>query len=114
MSEDLKNISKRFAEINDISEAKAAELLEGAENAEEALERIKQFNLAKIREQNPMPSMNRKQRRALKKKMGSEIDLITDAAEKLNYIDLIQKFRELNKKREKEEKKENEDTTKDY
>jgi len=35
--------------------------------------------------------------------MGSEIDLIADAAEKLNYIDLIQKFRALNEKKEKEE-----------
>lgn len=58
--------------------------------------------------------MNRAQRRALKKKVGAkkyaemiansgdEISMINETAEKLNYIDLIQKLRKLNEKKEKE------------
>ena len=99
----MEQIIKRFAEINGISEEEAAAIISDATTPDAALEKIKEFNLKKIREQHPMPSFNRKQRRALKKKMGSEIDLIADAAEKLNYIDLIQKFRALNEKKEKEE-----------
>ena len=52
-------------------------------------------------------SMNREQRRAVKKKMGKkgreEFDLIADTAKKLNYIDLIQKLRKLNEEKENEE-----------
>ena len=52
-------------------------------------------------------SRNRAERRALAKKMGkkgrAQIDLITETAEKLNYIDLIQKLRELNAKKEMED-----------
>ena len=50
---------------------------------------------------------NRAERRALAKKMGkkgrAQMDLITETAEKLNYIDLIQKLRELNEKKENED-----------
>ena len=50
---------------------------------------------------------NRAERRALAKKMGkkgrAQIDLITETAEKLNYIDLIQRLRELNAKKEMED-----------
>ena len=49
---------------------------------------------------------NRAERRALAKKMGkkgrAQMDLITETAEKLNYIDLIQRLRELNAKKEME------------
>ena len=49
---------------------------------------------------------NRKERRALMKKMGkenyNEFMAISETAAKLNYIDLIQKLRELNKKKENE------------
>ena len=49
---------------------------------------------------------NRAQRRALMKKIGKknyeDINIITETATKLDYIDLIQKFRELNKKKENE------------
>ena len=49
---------------------------------------------------------NRAERRALAKKIGkkgrAQIDLITETAEKLNYIDLIQKLRILNKQKENE------------
>ena len=49
---------------------------------------------------------NRKERRALMKKMGkenyNELMAISETAAKLDYIDLIQKLRELNKKKENE------------
>lgn len=52
---------------------------------------------------------NRAERRALAKKMGKkgreQLGTISETARKLNYIDLIQKLREMNKE------KENEDTT---
>lgn len=59
---------------------------------------------------------NRKERRALMKKMGkenyNEIMAISETAAKLDYIDLIQKLRELNKKKENEVY-EDEQTTED-
>lgn len=52
------------------------------------------------------PKLNRAQRRALMKKMGKagrgQVSTISDTARKLNYIDLVQKLRELNKKKENE------------
>jgi len=49
---------------------------------------------------------NRAERRALAKKLGkkgrAQMDVITETTEKLNYIDLIQKLRELNAKKERE------------
>jgi len=64
-----------------------------------------------------MPPMNRKQRRALAKKLGKkrqpqmEMEMVADAAEKLNYIDLIQKLRKLNEQKEKEIEENGETTT---
>ena len=50
--------------------------------------------------------LNRKQRRKLAKKVGKKgrqsTDTITDTVKKLNYIDLIEKLRVLNEKKEKE------------
>jgi len=55
--------------------------------------------------------MNRKQRRALLKKLGrkkynemmqNQTAAIAETTEKLNYIDLIQKLRVLNEQKEKE------------
>lgn len=55
---------------------------------------------------NTYRSMNREQRRMVKKKMGKKgrenVDLISDTARKLNYVDLIQKLRKLNKEKENE------------
>lgn len=54
---------------------------------------------------------NRKERRALAKKLGKkgreQFGTISETAKKLNYINLIQKLREINKENE------NEDTTQD-
>ena len=56
--------------------------------------------------QRTMRPRNRAERRALMNKLGkkaySEIDAISETAAKLDYIDLIQKLRELNKKKENE------------
>ena len=53
------------------------------------------------------PPLNRAQRRALMHKKGKkgkkQIDLVSETAKKLNYIELIQKLRELNSKKENEE-----------
>lgn len=59
---------------------------------------------------------NRAERRAFAKKAGKkgrqQFDLITETARKLNYIDLIQKMRQLNEEKEKEKNEaiENRDT----
>ena len=54
----------------------------------------------------PLPR-NRAERRALAKKLGkkgrAELDVIAETSKKLNYIELIQKLRELNKEKEHEE-----------
>ena len=50
---------------------------------------------------------NRKERRALQKKMGktnyAEFMAVAETAKKLDYIDLITKLRELKEKKEKED-----------
>ena len=62
---------------------------------------------------NTYRSMNREQRRIVKKKMGKkgreEFNIIADTAKKLNYIDLIQKLRKLNEDKEKEDYEATED-----
>ena len=97
---------KRFAEVNGISEEEAKQIVT-ADSEEEVLQKIEKYTLDNIR--NKMPPMNRAQRRALAKKMKknkdsnkNEIDVIADTTKKLNYIDLIQKLRELNEKKERE------------
>ena len=83
----------------------ASTSLVGAETTDEILNKITEFTTKKIKA-NTTP-LNRAQRRALAKKVGKknreDINTIADTAEKLNYIDLIQKLRKLNEKREREE-----------
>lgn len=59
----------------------------------------------------PRRHMNRAQRRAAAKRAGkrgrTQIDAIAETATNLNYIELIQKLRELNKKKEEENNNEN-------
>lgn len=54
-----------------------------------------------------MPPLNRAQRRALMKKQGKKgrkkLDLVSETAKKLDYIELIQRLRKLNEKKENEE-----------
>ena len=58
------------------------------------------------------PPLNRAQRRALMHKKGKkgrkQMDLVSETAKKLDYIELIQKLRALNEKKEQEENGETE------
>lgn len=104
MNEELtiNELIERFAEIHDISIDKATELI-GGKNEEEVLDKIKNFTINKI---NTNTKLNRAQRRALAKKAGKKgkntAEAVSDTAKKLNYIQLIQKLRELNEKKENE------------
>lgn len=73
--------------------------IENAQTLEEVTDEIKKIV-------NPQRSMNRAQRRAAAKRAGrkgrAKIDLVTETATHLDYINLIQKLRELNKRKEKE------------
>lgn len=92
---------KRYADIWQLSTNEAIEQV-GAETVDEVLKNIEAKTLEKIH--SLQPPLNRAQRRARAKKLGksgvSQASTITDMATKLNYIDLIQRLRELNKKKE--------------
>ena len=106
------DVIKKYAEIHQIS-VEEAEAEVGAETVEEMLQKIKERTLEEIRAK--QPPMNRAQRRALKKKVGAKkyaeivgesndvVGAVAETAKKLNYIDLIQKLRELNAKKENED-----------
>lgn len=105
---------KRYAEIQKIT-LEEAEKQVGAPTVEEILKKIEQKTIEKIN--STRVPMNRAQRRALKKKVGAKkyaemvsesgdiVTAVSETAAKLNYVDLIQKLRKLNK--EKEENGEN-------
>lgn len=105
---------ERYATIQQIS-IEEAEKQVGAPTEEEILKKIEQKTIEKIN--STRVPMNRAQRRALKKKVGAKkyaemvaeggdvVNVVSETAKKLNYIDLIQKLRKLN-----EEKKENGET----
>lgn len=107
-----KELIERYATIHKIS-YEEAELQVGAPTEEEILKKIEEKTLEKIR--STQAPMNRAQRRALKKKVGAKkyaemvaesgdiTTAVSETAAKLNYIDLIQKLRELNAKKENEE-----------
>lgn len=80
--------------------------IESAQTLEEVTDEVKKTI-------NPQRPMNRAQRRAAAKRAGrkgrAKIDLVTETATYLNYIDLIQKLRKLNER--KEEENNNEDST---
>ena len=104
---------QRYADIHKITYEEAEKRI-GADTAEEIMTRITNETIEKIN--NTQVKLNRKQRRALQKKYGKNIlalegtspkeqqEIVNDTARKLNYIDLIQKFRALNEQREKENK----------
>ena len=95
----------RFAEANGISIEEATNLV-GAETDDQILENIKNFTVEKINKN--MPPLNRAQRRALAKKTKnkglskSAQSNIAETTKKLNYIDLIQRLRNLNEEKENE------------
>lgn len=102
---------ERFAQVQNISKDEARAQI-GAETPEETLKKIQDFTIAKIN--STQIPMNRAQRRALKKKVGAQkyaeliqsnndaVNAVSETAKKLDYIDLIQKLRALNEKKEKE------------
>ena len=102
---------ERYAKLYDISIEQAKQEID-APTEEEILENINKKTIEYIRSK--QPPMNRAQRRALKKKMGSKkyaevqaekgdvVSAIGETAAKLSYIDLIQRLRELNAKKENE------------
>lgn len=103
---------ERFAEVQGITYEEAEQAV-GAPTDEEILKNIEKVTLAAINEKNNI-KLNREQRRALKKKLGAKkfaelysendnpVEVIADTTRKLEYIDLIQKLRELNEKNAKE------------
>ena len=76
-------------------------------NEDETLNRITQSASAEIDNKTNIRLRNRKERRAIQKQLGkknrNKIDAISEIARKLDYIDLIQKLRELNEKKENED-----------
>ena len=100
---------KRYADIQKITLEEANEQV-GAESVDEVLKKIEAKTLEKIR--STQVPMNRAQRRALRKKVGAQkyaemvansgdvVSAVGETAKKLNYIDLIQKLRKLNKEKE--------------
>ena len=103
---------ERYAKLYGISIEQAKQEID-APTEEEILENINKRTIEYIRSK--QPPMNRAQRRALKKKMGAKkyaqvqaengdvVSAVSETAAKLRYIDLIQRLRELNAKKENEE-----------
>ena len=112
-----KELIERYAQIQQISVEEAEEQV-GAPTEEEILKKIQDKTLEKIR--STQIPMNRAQRRAFKKKVGAKkyaemvaengdiTAAVSETAAKLDYIDLIQKLRALNAKKENEENGEEE------
>ena len=77
----------------------------------QSVEEIQEKISSDIENKSQLRPRNRAERRAIAKKLGKkgreQFGTISETAKKLNYIDLIQKLREMNKENE------NEDTTKD-
>ena len=67
----------------------------------ETLEAVESMITSQM-EENSMPPMNRAQRRAFMKKFGKTGETISEAIKKFAYVDLIQRLRELNEKKENE------------
>ena len=100
---------ERYAAIQGIS-YEESELQVGAPTEEEILKKIQDKTIEKIN--STRVPMNRAQRRALKKTVGAKkyaemvadsgdvVTAISETAQKLNYVDLIQKLRKLNKEKE--------------
>ena len=102
------DLIERFAAIQNITAEQATELV-GGESEEEVMKKIQDYTIQKIREKTV--HLNRAQRRALQKKYGKGAKLgtldeqqavINETAQKLSYIDLIQKLRKLNEEKAKE------------
>ena len=75
-------------------------------NEPESIEEIQQKINDSIDASSQLKHYNRAERRKLAKKLGksgrAKMGTISETAKKLNYIDLIQKLREMNKENENE------------
>lgn len=106
----VSELLKRYSEIQGITIEEAQEQV-GGNTEEEILKNIQEKTIEKIN--GTKVPLNRAQRRALKKKVGSKkynemvsntgdvVSAVSETAKKLNYIDLIQKLRKLNEEKEK-------------
>lgn len=106
----VSELLRRYAEIQCITIEEAQEQV-GGDTEEEILKNIQEKTIEKIN--GTKVPLNRAQRRALKKKVGSKkynemvsntgdiVSAVSETAKKLNYIDLIQKLRKLNEEKEK-------------
>lgn len=93
-------------EVSDLSEDMATigcipENVDG-----ESSKTVETSSIRTIKDNITLPPINRAQRRALMKKAGKQLNTIEETVKKLNYINLIEKLREINK-----ERKENYETT---
>ena len=73
--------------------------------AADAREKIEEALKDRAKAAQKLVPRNRAERRALKKRMGAsfgDFEAISETAKKLDYIDLIQKLRELNKRKQNE------------
>lgn len=100
-------IIKNLASKLDITEEEAEQKLSETLNDPESIDKIqKEIQKDIAQRQSAMKPMNREQRRRLMKKAGktgrAQMSNINDTAKKLDYINLIQQLRELNKKKENE------------
>jgi len=106
-------IIDRFAAIHNMSREDAMDRLKVVSTSSPTytLSRIEKYTVDKINSKRV--TMNREQRRALKKKVGAKkyaemiaeegdtVEVIVETAKKLNYIDLIQKLKKINEENEK-------------
>ena len=96
---------ENYARVHGITveEAAGSPLMQG-ETVDDILLNLRRATIAKI--ENDRAPKNRAERRAREKKLGKKgrfmADEISETARRLNYIDLIQKLRELNEKKKGE------------
>lgn len=108
MNEQINNdIIKNLAARTEVSEEEAERKLTETLNDPENLESVqKQIDKMIAKRQAAAKPMNREQRRRLMKKAGKagrqQMASINETTKKLNYINLIEQLRELNKKKENE------------
>ena len=107
----VEELVERYAQVQGITIEQAQEEI-GASTPEEVLKKIQDKTIEKIN--STRVPMNRAQRRALKKKVGAKryaemvvengdvVGAVSETARKLNYVDLIQKLRTLNEKKQQE------------
>ena len=99
----IKNLALRLNISKEEAEAKLTNMLNDPESLDKVEQQIKEDMAAR---QAALKPMNREQRRKLMKRAGKagrqQMASINETTKKLNYINLIEQLRELNKKKENE------------